>query len=101
MPTGLILVVPDGHMGHILPRSSLALHEGLDVGAGVLDSDYRGAVGVVMFNHTDKDYVVKQGQKCAQLVLKKISVPDVIEVKEVGGTRRGANGFGSTNSTNA
>ena len=84
-----------------MPRSSLALHDGLDVGAGVLDSDYRGPVGIVIFNHTDKDYVIKQGQKCAQLVLKKISIPDAIEVKEVGVTRRGAGGFGSTNANPA
>lgn len=99
VPTGLILQIPAGHVGRILPRSSLALKNGIDVGAGVIDCDYRGEVGIVLFNHSDADVLIMQGQRCAQLVLERISVPDAIEVKELSNTQRGTGGFGSTNAT--
>jgi dUTP pyrophosphatase len=68
----------------------------LDVGAGVVDPDYRGNVGVVLFNLSDTDYKVKKGDRIAQLVLEKFLSADVEEVNELDDTDRSAGGFGST-----
>jgi dUTP pyrophosphatase len=68
----------------------------IDVGAGVVDADYRGAVGVVLFNHAETDFAVARGDRVAQLVLERIATPPVEVVEELDGTERGAGGFGST-----
>lgn len=98
VPTGLALAIPEGYYGRVAPRSSLAVTHGIDTGAGVIDSDYRGPVGVVLFNHSDKEYVVKRGDRIAQLILEKIATPDVTEVTDgdLPETVRGSGGFGST-----
>jgi dUTP pyrophosphatase len=94
--TDLAIAVPPGHYGRIAPRSGLAVKFFVDVGAGVIDCDYRGAVGVVLFNHSADDFHVKQGDRIAQLILEVISTPAVVEVDELDDTERGAGGFGST-----
>ena len=66
------------------------------MGAGVIDADYRGEVGVVMFNFSQVDYNIKAGDRCAQLVLERIFTPEVQEVADLEDTDRGAGGFGST-----
>ncbi|KAI9024139.1 dUTPase-like protein [Hyaloraphidium curvatum] len=96
VPTDLAIAVPPGCYGRVAPRSGLAAKHFLDVGAGVVDEDYRGAVGVVMFNFSDKDFEVKEGDRIAQLVLERIYTPDVVEVEDLDSTDRGAGGFGST-----
>lgn len=96
IPTGLIICVPPRHYGRVAPRSGLAVKDGIDVGAGVIDPDYRGAVGVVLFNHSDIEFYVKKGDRIAQLILEKVSTPDVIEIKDLDQTERGAGGFGSS-----
>lgn len=68
----------------------------IDVGAGVVDYDYRGNVGVVLFNHGDEDFQVKRGDRIAQLILERICMAEVEEVDELVSTDRGAGGFGST-----
>ncbi|KAE8796543.1 Deoxyuridine 5'-triphosphate nucleotidohydrolase [Hordeum vulgare] len=78
------------------PRSGLAWKHAIDVGAGVVDADYRGPVGVVLFNHSDADFAVKPGDRVAQLVLERIATPDVAEVDDLDATVRGDGGFGST-----
>lgn len=78
------------------PRSGLALKHAIDVGAGVIDADYRGPVGVVLFNHSDSDFEVKHGDRIAQLIIQQIVIPDVLEVEDLDTTDRGAGGFGST-----
>lgn len=80
----------------IAPRSGLAVKNGIDVGAGIVDYDYRGAVGVVLFNHSNEDFVVKRGDRIAQFIFKRIAKPTFVEVHELPGTERGAGGFGST-----
>ena len=65
-------------------------------GAGVIDADYRGQVKVLLFNHGEKDFEVKEGDRVAQLVLERIYTPEVVEVKELEESVRGAGGFGST-----
>lgn len=78
------------------PRSGLAWKHFIDVGAGVIDEDYRGNVGVILFNHGDGDFIVKCGDRIAQLVLERISTPDVVLVDSLDETDRAACGFGST-----
>ena len=68
----------------------------IDVGAGVVDYDYRGNVGVVLFNHGDEDFPVKHGDRVAQMVLERISMAPAVEVQELSDTSRGSGGFGST-----
>ncbi len=63
---------------------------------GVVDFDYRGSVGVILFNHSDQDFVVKHGDRVAQGILERIVIANVQEVAELDDTDRGASGFGST-----
>ena len=94
--TGLSISFPAGLYARIAPRSGLALKKFIDVGAGVVDADYRGEVGVVLFNHGDQDFQVKMGDRIAQLILEKIDTPPVEEVQDLDNTVRGSGGFGST-----
>ena len=94
--TGLAISFPAGLYARIAPRSGLALKKFIDVGAGVVDSDYRGEVGVVLFNHGDQDFEVKMGDRIAQLILEKIDTPKVEEVQALEESVRGSGGFGST-----
>jgi dUTP pyrophosphatase len=82
--------------GSVAPRSGLAWKHSIDVGAGVIDADYRGPVGVILFNHSDLDFVVKAGDRIAQLIIEKIMTPDVMAVEDLDSTARGEGGFGST-----
>ena len=97
--TGLAISFPAGLYARIAPRSGLALKKFIDVGAGVVDHDYRGEVGVVLFNHGDQDFEVNMGDRIAQLILEKIDTPPVEEVQGLGETVRGVGGFGSTGVT--
>lgn len=96
--TGLALEIPKGTYGRVAPRSGLAVKSGIQVGAGVVDSDYRGEVKVVLFNHDlHNTFEIKPGYRIAQLVLEKIECPPVEEiVEELQDTQRGDGGFGST-----
>lgn len=82
--------------GRIAPRSGLAAKHMIDTGAGVIDADYRGQVKVLLFNHGENDFDVKEGDRIAQLVLERIYTPEVLEVQELEESVRGAGGFGST-----
>ncbi len=94
--TGVAIALPRGTYGRVAPRSSLALHSGIDVGAGVIDEDYRGEVCVVLFNHGDRSFEVKVGDRIAQLIIHVIDTPSVVVVDDLDDTRRGSGGFGST-----
>ncbi|XP_008220787.1 PREDICTED: deoxyuridine 5'-triphosphate nucleotidohydrolase [Prunus mume] len=96
VPTDLSIAVPEGTYARIAPRSGLAWKHSIDVGAGVIDADYRGSVGVILFNHSDVDFEIKEGDRIAQLIIEKIITPDVVEVEDLDSTARGAGGFGST-----
>lgn len=78
--TDLQISVPFGTYGRIAPRSSLTMFCHINVGAGVIDYDYRGNVFVVLFNHGDKDFVVQAGDRIAQLICEKIVNPRIEEV---------------------
>jgi len=98
VPTNISIQLPLGTYGRVAPRSGLVVRHFIDVGAGVIDRDYRGAVGVVLFNHSDKDFEVKPGDRVAQLILERIAIADVHEVDDLPDavTERGAGGYGST-----
>ncbi|KAL6781347.1 NSG10 [Auxenochlorella protothecoides x Auxenochlorella symbiontica] len=94
--TDLSIACPPGTYARVAPRSGLAVKNFIDTGAGVVDEDYRGNVGVVLFNHSDVDFQVKRGDRVAQLILEVIQTPEVEEVAELPTTVRGAGGYGST-----
>ena len=97
---GLSLIIPNNHYGRIAPRSGLTLNYSLDVGAGVIDSDYRGNISVILFNHGDKDFKYNIGDRIAQIIIEKISNCDIVNITEIDETTRGNNGFGSTGISN-
>lgn len=80
----------------VAPRSGLALKSGIFVNAGVIDWDYRGEIGVVLYNSSDVEFDVKPGDRVAQMILEKINRVKVVQVEELDDTARGAGGFGST-----
>lgn len=94
--TDIAIKVPHGTYGRIAPRSALAVKHFIDVGAAVIDEDYRGNVGVVLFNHSEKDFKVNRGDRIAQLIIEVIQTPEVINVERIDETVRGCGGFGST-----
>ncbi|XP_039979496.1 deoxyuridine 5'-triphosphate nucleotidohydrolase, mitochondrial isoform X2 [Xiphias gladius] len=96
--TDIQIAVPHGCYGRVAPRSGLAVKNFIDVGAGVVDEDYRGNVGVVLFNFSKDTFEVKKGDRIAQLVCERICYPDLEEQKTLDETERGAGGFGSTGS---
>lgn len=96
MPTGLAIAAPPGTYARVAPRSGLAVKHFIDTGAGVVDEDYRGEVGVILFNHGDTDFVVAPGDRVAQLILERIVTPAVEEVDDLDATVRGDGRYGST-----
>nr|CAH8828872.1 unnamed protein product [Trichobilharzia regenti] len=94
--TDIQIQLPDGCYGRVAPRSGLALKNGIDVGAGVIDQDYRGNVGVVLFNFGKGDFVIKKGDRIAQLICERIFCPELVECESLEETERGSNGYGST-----
>mgnify|MGYP003386127022 CR=1 FL=1 len=94
--TDIAIAIPESTYARVAPRSGLAHKHSIDVGAGVIDYDYRGNVGVILFNFSDVDFEIKRGDRIAQLVLERISMANVVEVTELNETDRGAGGFGST-----
>ena len=94
--TGLRITVPSGCYGRIAPRSGLALRYGLDVGAGVVDADFRGIVKVLLFNFGSEVFNIEVGDRIAQLILEKIFKVDTEEVSTLDDTSRGEGGFGSS-----
>ncbi|KAF9452171.1 dUTP diphosphatase [Macrolepiota fuliginosa MF-IS2] len=94
--TQISVAVPPGTYGRVAPRSGLASKFMIDTGAGVIDADYRGTVYVLLFNLSDKDFQVEEGDRVAQLIIERIYTPDVLEVDDLDETLRGVAGFGST-----
>lgn len=96
VPTGIAVAIEPGWYGRIAPRSGLAARHGIDVLAGVIDSDYRGEVGVLLLNTGIEDVEIGQGSRIAQLVLESCWMGEPKAVLSLDGTERGAGGFGST-----
>ena len=93
-----VVNIPDGEnwYARIAPRSGLAAKKHLDIGAGVVDSDYRGELKVVVFNHASTKHTFNVGDKVAQLIIERAYIFPVKEVVDLTETERGENGFGST-----
>lgn len=94
--TGISMAIPANHVGLIWPRSGLAVKNGIDVLAGVVDSGYRGEVCVVLQNHGSTPYEVKSGDRVAQILFQKIEYFKLQEVESLENADRGDSGFGST-----
>uniref|UniRef100_H2ZPZ1 Deoxyuridine 5'-triphosphate nucleotidohydrolase n=1 Tax=Ciona savignyi TaxID=51511 RepID=H2ZPZ1_CIOSA len=94
--TDIQINLPDGCYGRVAPRSGLTHKHFIDVGAGVIDQDYRGNVGVILFNFKDTDFEVKKGDRIAQLICERIFLPELQELETLENTERGDGGFGST-----
>src|SRR5262245_15406259 len=96
VPTGLRLEIPAGHVGLVWPRSGLAVRHGIDTLAGVIDSDYRGEVKVVLVNHGTEPFTISAGDRIAQILIQTAARVRFNAVATVGTSERGAAGFGST-----
>lgn len=94
--TGLAMAIPPGLYGRVAGRSGLALRQGLHVLGGVIDSAYRGEIGVVLINLGDRICMIEAGQRVAQLVIERCYYPRFLVVDELDETGRSSGGFGST-----
>ena len=96
--TGLKIEIPFGYEVQIRPRSGLAFKNGITVinSPGTIDSDYRGEIGILLINLSNKNFEINNGDRIAQMVLSKYEVPNFIETSEISISQRGKDGFGST-----
>lgn len=95
--TNIAVSIPSGFYGRIAPRSGLALKHGIDVLAGVIDSDYRGDIGVILYN-TDpaNEFIVNKGDKIAQLIIEPCAEVEWTDVDDLSESKRGDKGYGHT-----
>ena len=98
IPTGLALSIPKGFEIQIRPRSGLAAKNNISVlnTPGTIDSDYRGEIKVIIYNHGDEDFVINNGDRIAQMVLSPVIKMELEETNDLPKTIRGQSGFGST-----
>lgn len=94
--TGLSVAVPEGCYGRVAPRSGLAVNYGLDVLAGVIDSDYRGEILCALYNTSNVPITLEAGSKICQLIIERIITPSAMWADSLSDTTRGVGGFGST-----
>lgn len=98
VPTGLAIALPEGFEGQVRPRSGLALKHGVTVlnAPGTIDADYRGEVSVILINHGTEAFIVRRGERIAQLVVAPVSRAQFAIAVALTGTSRSSGGFGST-----
>jgi dUTP pyrophosphatase len=98
IPTGFALELPRGYEAQVRPRSGLALKHGITLlnSPGTIDSDYRGELMVILINHGDEPFLVRRGERIAQLVVAPVSHAEIVAAEELAATSRGPGGFGST-----
>lgn len=98
IPTGIKISLPEGYEAQIRPRSGLALKNGITLvnTPGTIDSDYRGEIGVIIINHGDKDFLIKRGDRIAQMVINKYEKVVWQETDFLDETERSEGGFGHT-----
>lgn len=98
VPTGLFIELPEGHEAQIRPRSGLAAKHGITVlnSPGTIDADYRGEIKVILINLSDKDFVISDGERIAQMIISKHERISWIETEQLEETFRGEGGFGHT-----
>ncbi len=100
IPIGLAVAIPPGFEGSVRPRSGLAIKYGISLvnSPGVVDSDFRGELQVIVINHGEEPFLIKPGERIAQMVIAPVAQAEVVEVAELSATARGTGGFGSTGS---
>ncbi|MCM2357071.1 MAG: dUTP diphosphatase [Geobacteraceae bacterium] len=98
VPTGIAIELPDGYEAQVRPRSGLALKHGISLvnSPGTIDTDYRGEIGVIVINHGSEPFVIRSGERIAQMVFAPFARASLVEVAELGESVRGAGGFGHT-----
>jgi dUTP pyrophosphatase len=94
--TGVAVAIPSGFVGLVLPRSGLARNHGVVAAVGVIDSGYRGELGVTLINHGQQSYSVVPGERIAQLVILPVAIAEFVDVERLPDSARGTSGFGST-----
>ena len=98
VPTGLTIALPAGHEAQVRPRSGLAAKHGITClnSPGTIDADYRGEVKVILINLGQEPFVIKRGERIAQMVIAPVTRGELSVVTKLDETKRGAGGFGST-----
>ena len=98
VPTGLTIAIPPGYEAQVRPRSGLAAKHGITClnSPGTIDADYRGEVKVILINLGQEPFVIKRGERIAQMIIAPVTRAELEVVSELDETRRGAGGFGST-----
>ena len=94
--TGLKMELPEGYVALIWDKSGLALNNGIKTMAGVIDSCYRGEIGIVLVNLNNQDYKIKKGQKISQILIQKVETAEIEVAEKLSETKRSEGGFGST-----
>ncbi|OAF08173.1 deoxyuridine 5'-triphosphate nucleotidohydrolase [Bradyrhizobium centrolobii] len=98
VPTGLAIALPAAYEAQVRPRSGLAAKHGVTVlnSPGTIDADYRGEIKVILINHGDAPFVIKRGERIAQMVIAPVVQATLVPVAALSATHRGDGGFGST-----
>ena len=98
VPTGLSVEIPDGYEAQIRPRSGLALKHGISLvnTPGTIDADYRGEIGIILINFGENDFIVKRGDRIAQMVFTRVYRAEFITSDDLSETSRNDGGFGHT-----
>jgi dUTP pyrophosphatase len=98
VPTGLAIALDDDYEAQIRPRSGLALHHGITLlnTPGTIDADYRGEIKLIVINLGDKEYILKRGERIAQMVFTRVEKAQFVAVDSLDETERGTGGFGHT-----
>lgn len=98
IPTGLFIELPEGYEAQIRPRSGLALKKGIAVlnSPGTIDADYRGEIGIILMNLSDEDFVINDGERICQMVVKEYVKVEWEQVTTLEQSERGTGGFGHT-----
>ncbi len=98
VPTGLFIEVPPGYEAEVRPRSGLAVKYGLSIvnAPGTIDADYRGEIGIILINLGEEPFIIRRGERIAQMVIKEIVRAELVEGNELSETGRSSGGFGHT-----
>jgi dUTP pyrophosphatase len=98
VPTGIAVAIPEGYEGQVRPRSGIALKHGIGMlnAPGTIDADYRGEIGIILFNFSEVPFTIRRCDRIAQLVFARIEKARLEQVDALSDTKRGAGGFGHT-----
>jgi len=98
VPTGIAIALPEGYEAQVRPRSGLAAKHGVTLlnTPGTIDADYRGEISVILINHGAEDFIIKDGERVAQMIIAPVSRCQLSLVESLDETERGSGGFGHT-----